>query len=1371
MAIDIKFDLVGNPEPPTILLAVRNGKILGQLDVNQESIDLSDKFNDASEFSFTLNKYYFDEKEEKDKITNLWDKVVDFKLVYCKEWDEWFEISVELDEDTETVKTVLCTQLEKAELSQLNLYNIHINEEGDTNWSEDKEEYKSTILYDEDDLEASLLHRLLKDKAPHYSIVHVDSTIANIQRTFSFDNISIDDAFQKIAEEIGCIFIYHSYLDENKILRRTISVYDLQQNCLNPDCGNRGSFIDECPKCNSKNILNGYGNDTLIFITSDELASDGIQLTTDKDSVKNCFKLEAGDELMTATVRNCNPNGTDYIWRFSDHTKSDMSEELKKELKDYDDLYKKYHNEYVSEVDNELLDAYNALVNKYIGYNENLQKIKAPIAGYSSLMNAYYNTVDLSLYLQSGLMPSIEMSETNAEEQASLLTSDSIQSVAVANIETVSNATADSSVLAMAKIIVKPTYKVQVNTSSLSQDKTTWTGNFIITNYSNDEDTATSDIISVTINGDNETFIKQKIEKALNKENTDDLSITGLFEKELITNIDDGIYEFSGEFYNKLKEYGLNPLKSFHDACQACIDILIEQGVADNNGWSDKEQGSDGNLHEKLYMPYYYKLMAIESEIKIREDEINIITGVYDADNNLVVNGLQQSIDSCKKFIQDELDFQTYLGEKLWLEFCSYRREDTYSNSNYTSDGLNNAELFERALEFYEVAENEIFKASELQHSISTSLNNLLAIDKFKPLVESFRVGNWIRVQVDDEIYKLRLLEYEIDYGNFEEISVEFSDVTKIKNGITDVESVLNQASSMATSYDAVQRQAKQGNTAQGTIDQWISNGLNSALVQIQNNNKEEISLTKNGLLCRSYDEITGTYYPEQLKFTHNIMAYTDNNWETVKQAIGKHNYFLYNPSKDNFVSYVGYGMTADFVSAGQVTGSTIVGGEIYSSNYHKGVVGSETNKPLGTFINLNTGDFSFGSGKIVYNSDENIVTLDSVIIRWDSVNSPTITDVQGLSELVDKKSTIYTSEPTSQRQGDLLIPTSTFSVTDSNSIKYTFIQKKIYKCSKNGASFEPSYWVEVNYTDDTKANSAYSLAESAKEVGDILVDGLGFKQTEITGKYVISPVIAGGHLLIGDTSGTYAQIATDGTLTCTNANISGNITANSLTLGNNVTISSNKVSGLSAVATSGKYADLTGKPTIPTSVADLGLDTSKIIFKGDITQTTKTDSNGISYVETSVPSSSGTIKYSTYNANDYIVFGRSKGTNSSGNNYVCISKDGLLTARNALIYGTIYATDGEFTGTITGSTISGSKFSSTNKFNDGIVINEHSQEFYHYGWQVGSLYIGDGTLSLGALDDVDLLLYSENDVYIDGRNIYINGTDLKTYIKNVMSS
>ena len=985
MAINIKFDLIGNPEPPTIILANRNGNKLGQLNVDPKSIDLSDKFNNASEFSFTLNKYI------NGKLTNLWDKVVNFKLVYCKEWDMWFEIKVELDEKLDTVKTVFCTQLGQAELSQIKLYGVEINTEDDIA----RDDYKISILYNKEDHEASILHRML-EKAPHYSIAHVDPTIANIQRSFSFDDSSICDSFQEVGEEIGCLFDYPSNSDNNGNILRKVFVYDLWQNCN--DCGHRGEFTDKCPKCGSTNIKYGYGEDTLIYITADELASDEIELSVNTDEVKNCFKLEAGDDLMTATVRNCNPNGTDYIWRLSDSIKEDMSDELVAKLESYDKLCKYYYNEHISDLSvptpsydiyltdesdvlltdernnllmyerlrertEDLLGEYNSLVDKYSEDYEGLEKISTPITGYHSLMNAYYNTIDMELFLRSVLAPfydcfltdesdrnlvdesdnllvykSTKINKTSSTEQANLLTTNALSPVSVANINTISLATLESTVLSMAKVIVKSTYKVTINTSSMFNDGTTrtWTGNFKVTNYSDEEDTAISEVVTIVVNDDYKSFIEQKIQKALSKENTEELSITGLFASSY------------GEFCDDLRMYSLNSLVGFRDTCQACIDILIEQGIGNDSSWADISENTNDNLYEKLYVPYYNKLVAIENEIKIREDEISYITGLYDMDGKLIAKGLQTLIEELRKEIHDALDFEKYLGTKLWLEFCCYRREDKFSNENYISDGLNNAELFKKASEFYEVAENEIYKSSELQHSISTTLNNLLSIPKFKPIVKSFKTGNWVRVQIDDKIYKLRLLEYNIDFGNFDNIPVEFSDVTKVKNGVTDVQSILSQASSIASSYGYVQRQANQGEKSNAVLNDWFDSGLSTTNTKIVSANNQNQVWDKNGILCRQYDPITETYGDEQLKIVNSTIAITDDNWKSTKTAIGK--YYYTDP------------VTKEISSTYGVNGETIVG---------KLLVGERLD------ITNDNGSLGFGQNGLVVKNDANTVKID----------------------------------------------------------------------------------------------------------------------------------------------------------------------------------------------------------------------------------------------------------------------------------------------------------------------------------------------------------------------------------------------------------
>lgn len=849
MPVKIYFDPANNPIAPTLILANRNGNYIGVIEC--DNITIKDSLNSASELTFDVYKYLNGRKNY------LWDEIKDFKLVYCKEQNMWFEATVEVSESYSTVKTVYCTQLGIAELSQIMIYDTEINTEDDIA----REDYIApTILFDETNHNSSLLHRIT-EKAQHYSFVHVDSTIAKMQRAFSFNDISIYDAFQEISEELSCLFVLNSDSDKDGKIRRTISVYDLYSNCNS--CEYRGQFTFQCPKCKSCNINEGYGEDTNIFITSDELSED-IKLNSNTESVKNCFKLIAGDELMTSVIKNCNPNNSDYIWYISNETKRDMSDSLIEKINSYDTMYYNYQNNdiEISNVDTFL--EYNYLIEKYKIYNNKLESINELAYGYSDLIKNYYNVIDFELYLQSSLMPNPEISDTNASIQAELLTSENLSIVSISNLESISKSSADNAVLNVAKTIIDKKYKVKIKDSNFENN--IWIGNFIITNYFNEDDVAESSLINITISDNYELFIKQSLQNVLSKNNKDNFNLSKLFNMNHL------------EFGKKLKKYSLNSLISILDCCQSCIDILIEQGISNLSTWSDKNDSP--NLYDDLYLPYYNKLSLIESEIKIRESEIDIIKNI------------KNHIKYVKNNIQEKLDFKNFLGEQCWNEFITFRREDKYTNNNYISDGLNNAELIEKAQEFLETANEEIHKASEIYYSISTSIQNLLLTNKFKKITKFFKVGNWIRLQIDNKIYKLRLLSYEIDFNDIEKINVKFSDTIRIMNSLCDIQNILSQANSMSTSYEYTQKQANQGAKSTAILENWDKNGLNTENTKIIcGAENQSQTWDSHGMLFRKYNDTSNTYDETQLKIINSTIAITDNNWRTTKTAIGKFYY------------------------------------------------------------------------------------------------------------------------------------------------------------------------------------------------------------------------------------------------------------------------------------------------------------------------------------------------------------------------------------------------------------------------------------------------------------------------------------------------
>ena len=891
-----------NPEDYTILLANRSLQLLGQIvNIDYQTVNPKCNLNSADEINFTIYR------ELDNVVEPLWDKIIDLKIIYVRELDEFFQITVQTDEGSDkTTKAITGISLCEAELSQTNLNGIEINTENDIA----RDDYVVTKFYDEVNPKASLLHRILQ-KAPSYSIGHVDPTLKTLQRSFSVDGTDLYSFLTgDCADQFNCLFQFDSK-------SRTINVYDLYTNCLNPDCGYRGEFNDICPECGGTNI-SYFGEDTTIYVDKENL-TDNISFTTNVDSIKNCFKIVGGDDNVTAAIRAILPSGTDYIYYLSAEQKDDMSQELR-------DKYDEYERKCAE------------LQPNYIKLNQNL-----------------YDCYDKILYYTSGMMPSPDDSDkpVDSAEEIKKLTVANLNPVALTKVsEATSISTANAAVRNLAKLYIKSGYfKVEVDaskdgnndfqyegTDAQGYNYGIWQGRLIVTNYSDETDVATTDYMELTINDDYAKFIDQKIKKNIKKSGEKDGIVYNVLDKNISLE----------DFTAAIKKYSLNRVTSFHDAIQGALNVLIEADQA----------SSDADLYTPIYIPYYNKLKACE---KVMDDLQTTIKSWEDK---------QLKYEEEIGDIQTQLDMNTFFGEKLYNEFCLYRREDTYSNDNFISDGLSNEELLDKAKELIEDAKKELYKSGERQHSISATLDNLLVMDEFEPLVDHFKLGNWIRINCDGSIYRLRLTSYEINFGSLETINVEFSDVTKTTTGFTDIESIKKQASSLATNFSYVAKQAKQGTEANNSINKLLTNGLNASVTAIKSADTEDIVIGKNGIRLRAYDDIYTDYSPKQAAFIHNMLVFTRDNWRTAETALGEFTYTL------NGQTYDEYGLQVKILVSPK-----IIAGDIYSSDYSLEVQKDGKSIEKGTHFNLNDGSFSLGSGKIVYNAVGNKLTLDKDIM------------------------------------------------------------------------------------------------------------------------------------------------------------------------------------------------------------------------------------------------------------------------------------------------------------------------------------------------------------------------------------------------------
>ena len=233
----------GKVEPPSLLLMNRTFQPIGKIG-RFENWHISLSANALDEICFEVHKF------ADGKPCPVWDMLTDLKIVYAEGFGK-FEISVDYTDSAETVKFIHGVSLE-TELTQIMLRDFYVNDAdaGDmsaTDYSNkdiDKEEtFTPTVFYNQKDPEHSLLHRVLADKAPHWSIGYVTPCIAldeeeapkpvsSFQRSFTADGESIYDFLtETVAKECNVAFLFDT-------IDRKINCYSLCEDAFDPETGN-----------------------------------------------------------------------------------------------------------------------------------------------------------------------------------------------------------------------------------------------------------------------------------------------------------------------------------------------------------------------------------------------------------------------------------------------------------------------------------------------------------------------------------------------------------------------------------------------------------------------------------------------------------------------------------------------------------------------------------------------------------------------------------------------------------------------------------------------------------------------------------------------------------------------------------------------------------------------------------------------------------------------------------------------------------------------------------------------------------------------------------------------------------------------------
>jgi len=966
---------------PQIFLVNKRLQKIGELyPIDNLKITVNE-INQADEISFTYHKI-IDGQE-----SPLFNKVDDLSIILVDDYG-YFEIAMEKNENSSISKSVTGISLGHAELSQI-LTTLEVNTEDDYNSNNPTVFYrKIDPLSDAETIkknkESSLLHRILSC-APHYRIGSVDETLQNIQRMYSWSDKDILSIFNDIADEINCVFDIQIFL-ENGIAQRIINVHDLQycSKCYNElDKSQRISsntykyrtiINGKCKSCGHSEFINDIGKDTNIFICTENL-TDEISIRGDKDSIKNCFKVTGGDDMISDTVHGLDMSSSDRIVMFSDKQKQEMSTDLRDKLERYDKEYKDNIDDYIS------------------------------------LLETEYNIFDLKHYLQSGKMPAIEKDIMKTDEAlVSVLQKISSyyqNKFYISSYDNYEYTSTRVSIQNMFTTFMPEGFSFTIDFDDITEKGGSynpnvlyrWYGKIRIYSTGNRDENYTlhiqpSEGTYVTQGDSTEKYIfdDTSVQNIVNN-----FSIIFYFadksQEEYLKYIEQHtkyiLSTFDLSYENEKKKpwnlYSYNRLDSFYNGYIKCISTLEEM---------KRTEVSDTETY-KILTDIIANYQSIKNDIlaqmNVLRDQIFAICsyhGEYESDfldsNNQVNYHLQcypnlqtvfdHLIDpnyeggyqddnkhykvnefvgtkpfQCKKCgssnvsvssngnvcnnancgskgadiysyfdiakniydsyskhknstiidirgkYHNDFDIKKYLGDELYAEYRSFIREDVYHNENYISDGLNNAQLIEHAKELRSKAEQELSKACQVQYTIDLPLSSIVAQKSFEYQgitvnddYSEFKINNFVRVRIDDEIFKMRISSIGFTFPVSDKIEVSFTNVTNYRTGTTnDIKDIINKAENMATSYSYIVTQAEKGNNAYQQFDSIKKEGLDASLMAVKAGRDHDIVIDEHGILLRRKIQETDTYSDCQMKLIDRNLVMTMDNWKTAELAIG----------------------------------------------------------------------------------------------------------------------------------------------------------------------------------------------------------------------------------------------------------------------------------------------------------------------------------------------------------------------------------------------------------------------------------------------------------------------------------------------------
>lgn len=332
---------------------------------------------------------------------------------------------------------------------------------------------------------------------------------------------------------------------------------------------------------------------------------------------------------------------------------------------------------------------------------------------------------------------------------------------------------------------------------------------------------------------------------------------------------DDDNADYVDSYKTDWKLYGLDELKVKLQEYKNTIETC-KKGGYDKPYSEDSSHTKD--IHDKMYAKYLDAQNQLDSnyvggcqeaydqrksEIDAANDVLNTYskerleltkkvnkeTWTHQNNNYLVDEKSNCIIDAKNQKIASPSDTISFT-EKDLLELSKVYYDGTYSNENmFLTDSDDQVSSIDEQLKLFDAASDDLYISSHPQYQYTTSLDNFLAKSEYKDYTKNINRGDYLYLTIgNNNVVKLRLIEMTYNPLIMDNnIELTFSNMTRTKNGFSDISYLLDNSSGGSKSSASGSSNNFLNNEGitltAGLIQKLISNGaFKNGVSQIINN-------------------------------------------------------------------------------------------------------------------------------------------------------------------------------------------------------------------------------------------------------------------------------------------------------------------------------------------------------------------------------------------------------------------------------------------------------------------------------------------------------------------------------------------------------